>query len=485
MGQNASKSSYKQLIAQPVTELNSLFPIKEQSNSDIKWRDFSFESTKGFTLHSPHLIEDFFSERDAQFNTDVWDDPAKIEAKALNLRAFTQRFRKLTTALLAIQKHHPSEFFERWLPWTEAALKKIYVKVREETQEQGPEHTKDLYQALRSASMMIVGRTVCHKFRGEALKEIEKALEGLDTVYARLAYGGARGRFNWLPGSDVKQATQYIKDLEAHIRPIIRDQIGGGQEGDDLLSRWIQTKGSDGRSLKEDQIINEAIAFLSMAYTSLPKLLFGAIVNVTVGHQDDFLSELSKETSAVVKLMTAPPVFDDKTPPPVTPHNDEAWKTLPLHNAVVLESLRLYPPNWLAQYKIKKGKFPLLSANEDTGQGELPKAEEGQHIWLSPWGFHHSSHFQKSKRFWPQRWMGNLESQLPLHVFSPFGFSGKPSLSEIYCKEIATRFLMVWFARYTAVNIPDRISWELSLCLRPSTSISWLHKRDYLKQTST
>ena len=62
MGQNASKSSYKQLIAQPVTELNSLFPIKEQSNSDIKWRSFIFEGTKGFTLHSPHLIEDFFSE---------------------------------------------------------------------------------------------------------------------------------------------------------------------------------------------------------------------------------------------------------------------------------------------------------------------------------------------------------------------------------------------------------------------------------------
>ena len=180
--------------------------------------------------------------------------------------------------------------------------------------------------------------------------------------------------------------------------------------------------------------------------------------------------------------MTAPPIIDDQTPPPITPHNDEAWKTLPLHNAVVLESLRLYPPNWLAQYKINGGKFPLVSASEDSGTGELPKAEKDHHVWLSPWGFHHSSYFQKPKRFWPQRWMGSLEAQLPLHVFSPFGFSGKPSLSEIYCKEVATRFLMMWFARYTAFKVPEKISWELSLCLRPSTQVSWLHKRDYIKK---
>lgn len=484
MGQNASKSTYKQLLAQPLIELNSLFPLKAQANSDIKWRPLSFENIKAYTLHHPHLIEDFFSGRDVQFKTDVWDDPAKIETKALNLRTFTQRFKPMTPALKAIQKHQPSEFFERWLPWTEAALKKVYTQAREEAQEQGRNTASQLYESLRSASMMIVGRTVCNKFKGDTLKEIEAALEGLDTVYARLAHGGARGRFNWLPGSDVKLASQYLKDLESHIRPIIRDQIGGGEEGDDLLSRWIQTKGSDGRSLKEDQIINEAIAFLSMAYTSLPKLLFGAIINVSLGQADDFLAELSKETSAVVKLLTAPPVIDDKTPAPITPHNEEAWKTLPLHNAVVLESLRLYPPNWLAQFKISSGKFPLVSASEDTGKGELPKAETDQQVWLSPWEFHHSSYFQKPKRFWPQRWMGNLEAQLPMHIFSPFGFSGNISLSEIYCKEIATRFLMMWFARYTAVNVPEKISWELSLCLRPSTNIHWLHKRDYAKQSS-
>lgn len=483
MSQKVLKSTYKQLVAQPITELESFFPRQYNTLGEkFKWQHFSFENIKGFTLHHPHLIEDFLSEHDAKFQIDAWGDPATLASKAMNLRGFTQRFRPVTPAQKAMQSHEPILFFERWLPWTEAALKKIYLQYREESAELGLSSAPNLYQALRSASMMIVGRTVCHNFKGELLTQIETALEGLDTVYARLAYGGVRSRFNWLPGSDTKLAAQFYKNLEATIRPIIREQIGGAEEHDDLLSRWINTKGQDGRSLKEDQIIDEAIAFLSMAYTSLPKILFGAIINIINGKDDEFLSELTKETSDVVKLITTPPVLDEHTPAPVTPHNEFAWKTLPLHNAVTLEAMRLYTPTWLTQFKITKGRFPLVSASEDSGQGTLPIAEPDHHIWLSPIGFHHCEHFQQAQRFWPQRWTGNLEAGLPLHVFSPFGFGGKPPQSEVYCKEIATRFIMMWFARYTAVDVPEKISWELSLCLRPTTSVSWLHKRDYARR---
>ena len=126
-------------------------------------------------------------------------------------------------------------------------------------------------------------------FRGELLNQVEAALEGIDTAYARVAYTGARTRFGLLQNPDVKQASQSLKSLEATIRPIIRDQIGGGDKKDDLLTRWVHTKGIDGRSLKEDQVMSEAICFLMMAYTSLPKILFGAITNITMESQSDFL----------------------------------------------------------------------------------------------------------------------------------------------------------------------------------------------------
>ena len=484
MSFNLHKTNAKQLHAYPLQELDKLFPTKgKQAADQIRWRSGQFEKVNVTTIHHPHLVEDLFSGRDVKLDLNPWGDPAGFSTKSLNLRPFSQRVRPSTLALEAIQKHQPSEFYERWLPWTEGIIKKLYLAAQEEAVALGKRTALNLYQTLRPASLMLVGRTLCVDFKGDMLTQIETALEGLDSTYAKLAYVGSRSKFSWLPGSDVKSANQFLKDLEATIRPKVREQIGGGEQQDDLLTRWVHTKGQDGRSLKEDQVINEVVSFLIMSYTSLPKILFGAITNITKQLQPDFFMALRKETNDVVKIITNIPALGDETPPPVTPHNEAGWKTLPLHNAVVLEALRLYPPNWLAQYEVTQGTLPLGGAYDKDEKG--PTINSNDQVWVSPWGFHHNpDYFKQPERFWPQRWAGNLEAELPMHMFAPFGFNGKPALSEIYCKEIATRFLMVWFARYSAVDVPEKISWELSLCLRPTTSVSWLHKRDLARHTS-
>ena len=149
---------------------------------------------------------------------------------------------------------------------------------------------------------------------------------------------------------------------------------------------------------------------------------------------------------------------------------------------MVLEAQRLYPPEWISQMRLSTGVFIL--GNEEGSSSEGPTIDSSQHIWLSPMSFHYDlDYFIKPHRFWPQRWSGNLESTLPRYAFSPFGFEGKPSLSELYCTEIATRFLMLWFARYTIVNPPSKLRWELSLCLRPVTAIAWGQRKE-LEQKS-
>lgn len=484
MSQNVYKTGHKQLFTQPMIELPKLSPPQSKtSQQTLKWQAIQFDQHAGLAFYHPHLLNDFFSGQDVKITHDPWGDPAKLASKQLNLRSFTQRSRLITPALEAIQRHKPSEFFERWLPWTEAALKKVYTEDRSGRAYENGESRDQLYDCLRRASLMIVGRTICSMFKGELLDVIESSLEGLDTAYARVAFAGARTKFGLLQSPDVKQAAQCLKQLEATIRPLIRDQIGGGEQRDDLLTRWVHTKGEDGRSLKEDQVINEVVSFLVMAYTSLPKILFGAVTSINLSTQKEFLEELSKETNNAVKLITSISTLGEGTPPPLTPHNESALKTIPLHNAVVLESLRLYPPNWLSQYKITEGLMPLGPVTDDEDQG--PVASVGDLIWLSPWGSHnHSEYFSQPERFWPQRWAGNLENQLPPYCFAPFGYQGKPSLSEVYCSELAARFLMMWFARYTTVNLPESISWEFSTCLRPITPVRWLHKRDYSKQQS-
>ena len=483
MGKIIYKTGHKQLISQPLLELSNISPphIKLAQQAG-RWHYIQFDKHPGLAIYHPHLINDLFSEQDVKITPDPWEDPAKLGEKALNLRPCTQRTRRLTPELEAIQSHLPSEFFDRWLPWTESALKKTYIEDRDGQEYAGIQAKPKLYENLRRASMMVVGRTVCSMFKGELLKEIETALEGLDTSYARVIYTGARVRFGFMQSPDVKHAAQCLKQLEKTIRPIIRDQIGGGEKRDDLLTRWVHTKDINGRTLnlKEDQVINEVVCFLVMAYTSLPKILFGAVTSIDIVNQSDFLEEIAKETSNAVKLITNLPTLGEGTPPPITPHNEMAFRTIPLHNAIVLEALRLYPAAWLSQYRVTEGVMPLGGAQADEESG--PTVSEGDLVWLSPWGaHHHSEYFTQPMRFWPQRWAGNLEKQLPTHQFAPFGYHGKPSLSEVYCRELAPRFLMMWFARYTVVDVPKDISWELSICLRPKTSVGWLHKRDYYR----
>ena len=476
MSDFVSKITQKQLIANPLGEVTRLFgdPSEEQPH---RWEYMHFERAEGAILAHPDLLEDFFSGRELRIHPQKWEDPLQIGNKALNILPYTQRHRPASLALDALHQYKPDLFYERWLPWTEAALKSIYLEDKEEALSAGQSAPSDLYRALRSTSLRVVARTVCSSFKGALLSTLEESLEGIDTAYARLAFGGNRARFAWLPGSDIKVAGQSLKALEASVRPLIRERIGGTSQGDDLITRWVNTRGKDGRSLKEDQIIEEVVTFLVMGYTSLPKLLFGAVISINQDREAGFLAELKRELNGVVKLMTAPPIADERTPPPITPQNESAWRTIPLHNSVIMETLRLYAPHWLSQYQIDHGVF-ILGHQQIAGESG-PTLDTNTHVWLSPYQLHRDpNRFRDPTRFWPQRWSGNLEAQLPKYGFAPFGFGGKSPLSEVYCREMAPRILLMWFARYTTLNVPEEVEWEMSLCLRPTTPISWLHMRD-------
>lgn len=477
MSVSIAKLGQKQFLLNPIDELERAYRGQEQTQGLARWRLIHYESTQAVLLYDIDLIDEVFSEREVRVKAEQWGDGAQLGVKGLSLLPWTQRHREATSAQEEMFKHAPSLFYERWLPWTESALKRIYSQSKEAAEEAEEAGPTNLYSALRSATLSVVARTVCSQFKGELLEKLEAALEDLDLQYARLALGVKHKRLGWLPSHEVKLTTQSIRVIDSEIRPLIRERIGGVSEGDDLISRWVNTRGQDGRSLKEDQILDETLAFLVMGYTSLPKLIFGAVTSINPELTPEFVHELNREMNGVVKIITNPPVCDEQTPPPVSPQNEAAWRTLPLHHAVTLEALRLFSPQWFSTYTLEGG---VLALRGQLNEGESgPTTEENMQIWISSHLLHRNpSRFKQPNRFWPQRWAGNLEAQLPKYAFSPFGFKGKPSLSETFCREIAARFLLMWFARYTTMNVPTTIRWETSLCLRPATPVPWRHLRD-------
>lgn len=478
---SSARLTHKLLMNQPLTELGELFPELKASTGEAppgashRWSPFLYEQAQGVALNDVELIDALLNEH--KVTQDPWGDPLALGERRFSFLSHMHRARPWSFALEAASKHTPDLFYSRWLAWIELAFKEEYAIAKEATSEEGVEYPHHLYQSLRTVTTRVVARTVCSAFKGKLLEQINEALEGIDSSYARVVFGGKRSRFGLFTSNDVKIAQQSVKSLETLIRPVVRSRIGGTSDGDDLISRWVNTKGQDGRSLKEDQIIDQVTNFLVMGYTSLPKLVYGAAFSITHEKQPEFIKELQRELNNTLKLITNPPIFEEGTPPPATPENNSGETALPLHHAVVLESLRLYSPHWLSQWMIKAGVFLLGSAESEESDG--PTVDTSKQLWASALSMHHHpQRFQRPARFWPQRWSGNLDASLPRHAFSPFGFEGKPALSESYCVELATRILMIWFARYTVIDPPANLTWNLSLCLRPATDLSWIQRRE-------
>jgi cytochrome P450 len=478
------KINTRNWVESPLSEISQMLDIsnkntsKDHTKSDstdlvkiTAIRPWFYDQYSGFILNHLSLLDDLFLGRDVQYKIAPWGSVINWGHNHLNLYPAGQRCRTLSQAQQAMYKHDASIFFERWYDWVHDELK-LVVKEKEEyvdlsKQNKGKGASEfHLYAALRKAALRVIARTVCASFVGDVIDKISSALEEIDVAGARLLYCGKGSRPAWFPGSENKVAQKGIKSLDALIRPLIRKRLAGEGE-DDLLSRWVNTQGEDGRHLNEDQIISEAFCFLIMSYTSLPKIIFSAAYEMAQSHQESIRKRLQKEHDGIIEVLTPPPGgFPIGTPLPQAPTNTSANRTLPLHTMISLEAMRLYPPAWLVSYAI-------------THDATLKKVElkKDQHLWISSWALHRNERrFKQAHRFWPQRWAGQLESQLPKFAFSPFGLEEKPSLSETFCKELVPRFLMVWFAHFEVIDASQDLKWALSLCLRPDSKIDWQAK---------
>lgn len=93
------------------------------------------------------------------------------------------------------------------------------------------------------------------------------------------------------------------------------------------------------------------------------------------------------------------------------PPSAEDLPRLPHLEAVLKESLRLYPPVWASSRE--------ALAADTLGDVELAP---GALILVSMWALHRApQHFPEAERFLPERWRDGLSSRLPRCAYFPFG----------------------------------------------------------------
>jgi cytochrome P450 len=129
---------------------------------------------------------------------------------------------------------------------------------------------------------------------------------------------------------------------------------------------------------------------------------------------------------------------------------------LALIEAVVLESMRLYPPVW--------GFAREATEPVEIAGYTFPKGAE---FVMSPWVAHHdAAHFDDPLAFKPERWQGDLQHRLPKFAYFPFG--GGPRVC------IGNRFAMME-AKLVLASVVQRFRVESAgdapLRLTPSVTL--------------
>jgi len=249
----------------------------------------------------------------------------------------------------------------------------------------------------------------------------ETSLFGTDQPTQDFRYHRAVLQTNKFVMSDMTPGKNAISTLGLFLeaKETIQDHVRS------LLSRWEQNEDSPpcfmdyiqatsaGSGEDESASFDQASMFLQAATETTAALISWTLIHLS-GRQD-LWDGLHKEA-------------DHLRQQPLT---HERLRALPLHQAVIKESLRLAPPVWM---------FSRV-ATEDVLIGRYP-LPRGTRLLLSPWVTQRSEGcWDRSLEFLPQRWLTSNDLGLK-GCFFPFGLGRRICIGESYGRMTAIAMLV-------------------------------------------
>ncbi|MEX2558682.1 MAG: cytochrome P450 [Pirellulales bacterium] len=202
---------------------------------------------------------------------------------------------------------------------------------------------------------------------------------------------------DWLPLSSKIRKHRALRLVDQLIWDIIGQRRATGEDRGDLLSMLLLAvdEEGDGGGMTDQQARDEALTLFLAGHDSTAAGLTWTWY-LTARHPA-LEARLIEEIDTT--LAGRPPTWDD-------------LPRLTYTEAVIKESLRLYPPNW--------GTFPRQAVTDiELGGYVLPK---GCQVLVSPYVLHHDPRsFPDPERFDPERFsLGRAES-IPQFAYIPFG----------------------------------------------------------------
>ncbi|MBS2016280.1 MAG: cytochrome P450 [Deltaproteobacteria bacterium] len=301
---------------------------------------------------------------------------------------------------------------------------------------------RDIHRDMMRLTLDIVAKTLFGVEIAEVARKIEWSLEVLMDrfsgigIYMPLALP--------LPGN--LRAKKAIEQLDDIVYGIIRERRRTGDKGD-LLSMLIAATSDEGEGGMDDKQLRDEAMTLLLAGHETTALTLGFALHLLAEHpevQETLVREIDD-------------VLGDR------PATAADLPRLKYAEAVVRESMRLYPPAWALGRE----------AIEPCTIGGYAIAP-GTQLWVAQWVVHRDARwFPEPKAFRPERWEGDLARKLPKHAYFPFGGGPRVCIGNAFAMMEAVLALVTLVRRVRVAPAPDAKPMALvpSVTLRPKHGI--------------
>jgi cytochrome P450 len=247
----------------------------------------------------------------------------------------------------------------------------------------------------------------------------------------------------WLPTPGNRRLAAATRRLDEVVYGMIRERRPGEDRGD-LLSMLLLARDEEGAGMSERQVRDEVMTLLLAGHETTALALSWAFL--LLDRHPEARDRLEAELGAVLGSEPASPAD---------------VPALPYTQAVVNETLRLYPPAYVTGRE----------AVRDTTIGGVP-IPKGHIILISMYTTHRDPRFfREPDAFRPERWLDGLEKRLPRAAFIPFGLGSRKCIGASFAMMEATLLLATIARRWRFELAPGEIGTHPSITLRPAAAM--------------
>lgn len=285
----------------------------------------------------------------------------------------------------------------------------------------------DVHHDMTEVTLEIVLRTLFGSLDDET-ERAGRAIADFMHAFEKEIRSPRRLMPRWLPSRTRRRMEAARSTLDSIVNGIISVRRASGEDRDDLLGRLLAARDEDGRGMDDQQLRDEAITVFAAGHETTAVALTMALW-LLARHpevQDALVAELDL-------------VLDGRRP------TLEDVRELELLDAVVKETMRLYPPVWAV------GRAAVERLRVDGHD-----IEPGDQILLPEWLVHRDPRLWIGpEAFRPRRWLNGETDELPRFAYFPYAGGPRVCIGSHYAHLEALLVLATWLQRLRVAPDPS------------------------------